>query len=81
MSDAYLKFQLQVAVKCLPKERLKAQTSEFLHEATNMHSIDHPNIVQLYGVVLGSENFMLVCDPFPLKFILLVCCSRVILVA
>lgn len=49
-----------VAVKCLPREKLRAQMSDFLQEATIMHSLDHPHIVQLFGVVLSSDNLMLV---------------------
>lgn len=49
-----------VAVKCLAKERLNSQMTDFLQEATIMHSIDHPHVVQLFGVVLSSDSLMLV---------------------
>jgi len=49
-----------VAVKCLAKDKLKTQMAEFLLEAANMCSVDHPHIVQLYGVVLSSDCLMLV---------------------
>ncbi len=34
--------------------------SDFLKEATIMHSIDHEHIVRLYGVVLNNDALMLV---------------------
>ena len=37
---------------------------EFLLEAANMCSVDHAHIVQLYGVVLGSDCLMLVIIVF-----------------
>lgn len=33
---------------------------EFLKEAAIMHTIDHENIVRLYGVVLETNSLMLV---------------------
>lgn len=62
--------QVIVAVKCLPKDQMRTQTSEFLDEATIMHSVCHPHVVQLYGVVLGSDNFMMVTEYAPLKSLL-----------
>jgi len=56
----FVLYQTQVAVKCLTKDKVQTQTADFLQEATIMHSIDHAHIVQLYGVVLGADNFMLV---------------------
>jgi len=49
-----------VAVKCLANDKLKAEMGKFLLEAANMCSVDHEHIVQLYGVVLGSDSLMLV---------------------
>ncbi|ESN90508.1 hypothetical protein HELRODRAFT_145654, partial [Helobdella robusta] len=43
--------QVQVAIKCLPKDQVKGQTSDFLQEATIMHSICHPHIIKLHGIV------------------------------
>lgn len=47
-------FQLPVAVKSL-RSSLSRQTetlTDFLQEVTTMQSLDHPNIIRLYGVVL-----------------------------
>lgn len=49
-----------MAVKCLSKEKLQAQMSDFLQEAIVMHSLDHPHVVHLFGVVLVSDSIMLV---------------------
>lgn len=43
---------------------------EFLKEAGIMHSIEHENIVRLYGVVLDTENLMLVTELAPLRSLL-----------
>jgi len=51
-------------VKCLSKDKLKSQLSEFLVEASNMCSVDHSHVVQLYGIVLGTDSLMLVCTLF-----------------
>lgn len=52
--------QVPVAVKCLSKDKVKSQLNDFVLEAKNMCSVDHGHIVQLYGVVLGSDTLMLV---------------------
>ena len=52
--------QVQVAIKCLSKEKLNQGVAEFLKEASNMHSLDHDHIVRLYGVVLEADALMLV---------------------
>lgn len=59
-SLAFNIFQLQVAIKCLGHERMTSNSTEFLKEAAVMHSIEHPNIVRLYGVVLHMDSLMLV---------------------
>ncbi|XP_071946039.1 uncharacterized protein [Antedon mediterranea] len=60
--------RIQVAIKCLNKDRLEAGESDFLKEATIMHSLDHENLVKLYGVVLDAENsLMLVTELAPLR--------------
>ena len=51
--------RLQVAAKVLEKERLENQ-ADFLKEVTNMHGVEHRNIVRLYGVVLESESLKMV---------------------
>ena len=52
--------QVQVAVKCLCKEKMQSGTTDFLKEATIMHSLEDEHIVRLYGVVLGNDSLMLV---------------------
>jgi serine/threonine protein kinase len=55
-------FQVQVAIKCLTKEKLHTGTTEFLKEANIMQNIEHENIVRMYGVVLDKDDsLMLVC--------------------
>lgn len=55
------RLQIQVAIKCLSKERMQTQPMEFLKEAAIMHTIDSEHIVRLYGVVLDTNALMLVC--------------------
>lgn len=52
--------QIQVAIKCLSKERMQTQPMEFLKEASIMHNINSEHIVRLYGVVLDTNTLMLV---------------------
>lgn len=54
--------RIQVAIKCLTRERMLSNPMEFLKEAAIMHSIEHENIVRLYGVVLDTESLMLVTE-------------------
>ncbi|CAH1647804.1 unnamed protein product [Spodoptera littoralis] len=56
--------RLQVAIKCLGHERMTSNSTEFLKEAAVMHSIEHPNIVRLYGVVLHLDSLMLASIPY-----------------
>ncbi|CAG4942356.1 unnamed protein product [Colias eurytheme] len=62
--------RIQVAIKCLGNERMTSNSTEFLKEAAVMHSIDHPNIVRLYGVVLHLDSLMLVTELAPLRSLL-----------
>lgn len=64
--------QIQVAIKCLSKERMQNNPMEFLKEAAIMHTIDHEHIVRLYGVVLDTNSLMLVSSLVTTRF-----CSRV----
>ncbi|XP_072931190.1 activated Cdc42 kinase-like isoform X2 [Epargyreus clarus] len=64
------KQRLQVAIKCLGHERMTSNSTEFLKEAAVMHSIEHPNVVRLYGVVLHLDNLMLVTELAPLRSLL-----------
>ncbi|XP_047523800.1 activated Cdc42 kinase-like isoform X3 [Pieris napi] len=62
--------RLQVAIKCLGNERMTSNSTEFLKEAAVMHSIEHPSIVRLYGVVLHMDSLMLVTELAPLRSLL-----------
>lgn len=47
-------FQLNVAVKCLKTDVLSQPDAldDFIREVNAMHSLDHQNLIRLYGVVL-----------------------------
>ena len=60
----------QVAVKCLSKERMQNNTDEFMKEFHIMQSMDHPNIVRLFGAVLESTEIMLITELAPLRSLL-----------
>lgn len=62
--------RIQVAIKCLCRERMISNPMEFLKEAAIMHSIDHENIVRLYGVVLSTDSLMLVTELAHLRSLL-----------
>ncbi|XP_023224493.1 tyrosine-protein kinase PR2-like [Centruroides sculpturatus] len=62
--------RIQVAIKCLSKERIQNSHMEFLKEAAIMHTIDHEHIVRLYGVVLDTKALMLVTELAPLRSLL-----------
>ncbi|XP_071534269.1 activated Cdc42 kinase-like isoform X2 [Panulirus ornatus] len=62
--------RIQVAIKCLSKERMQTQPMEFLKEAAIMHTIDSEHIVRLYGVVLDTNALMLVTELAPLRSLL-----------
>lgn len=62
--------RIQVAIKCLSEERMQKNHMEFLKEAAIMHTIDHENIVRLYGVVLETNSLMLVTELAPLRSLL-----------
>ncbi|XP_026666542.1 activated Cdc42 kinase-like [Ceratina calcarata] len=62
--------RIQVAIKCLSRERMQNNPIEFLKEAVIMHSIDHEHIVRLYGVVLDTNSLMLVTELAPLRSLL-----------
>ncbi|XP_055320605.1 activated Cdc42 kinase-like isoform X4 [Sitodiplosis mosellana] len=62
--------RIQVAIKCLCRERMLSNPMEFLKEAAIMHSIEHENIVRLYGVVLDTDSLMLVTELAHLRSLL-----------
>lgn len=49
---------------------MQSNPMEFLKEAAIMHSIEHENIVRLYGVVLDTDSLMLVTELAPLRSLL-----------
>uniref|UniRef100_A0A0K8S5G3 non-specific protein-tyrosine kinase n=2 Tax=Lygus hesperus TaxID=30085 RepID=A0A0K8S5G3_LYGHE len=62
--------RIQVAIKCLSRERMQNNPIEFLKEAAIMHAIDHEHIVRLYGVVLDTNALMLVTELAALRSLL-----------
>ncbi|CAH0557942.1 unnamed protein product [Brassicogethes aeneus] len=64
--------RIQVAIKCLSRDRMQSNMVEFLKEASIMHNIDHPNIVRFFGVVLPNieGSLMLVTELAPLRSLL-----------
>lgn len=63
--------KVQVAIKCLTKEKLHTGTTEFLKEANIMQNIEHENIVRMYGVVLDKDDsLMLVTELAPMRSLL-----------
>lgn len=62
--------RIQVAIKCLSREKMGNNPIEFLKEAAIMHGIDHEHIVRLYGVVLDTNALMLVTELAPLRSLL-----------
>lgn len=55
-------FQLNVAVKCLKTDVLSQPDAleDFICEVNAMHSLDHQNLIRLYGVVLTHPMKMVV---------------------
>ena len=62
----------QVAVKCLSKERFGQglREDEFMKEFNIMQSMDHVNIVRLFGAVLNASDIMLITELAPLRSLL-----------
>lgn len=53
-------YQLNVAVKCLKTDVLSQPEAldDFIREVNAMHSLDHMNLIRLYGVVLSNPMKM-----------------------
>ncbi|ELT92181.1 hypothetical protein CAPTEDRAFT_228268 [Capitella teleta] len=62
--------RVQVALKCVDKEKLEVGMAEFLKEATALHALEHDHIVLLYGIVLGNSQLTLVTELAPLRSLL-----------
>ncbi|XP_022699607.1 tyrosine-protein kinase PR2-like [Varroa jacobsoni] len=62
--------RVHVAVKCLAHERLHSNAQDFLKEAAILHSISHPNIVKLHGVVHSGRDLLLVTELAPFRSLL-----------
>jgi activated CDC42 kinase 1 len=60
----------QVAIKSLSKERMHNSTVKFMKEYEIMQTIDHQNIVRLFGVVLDSSQIMIITELAPLRSLL-----------
>ena len=52
-----------MAVKVLKNESLSMPGAfeDFVKEVNSMHSLDHPNLIRLYGAVLSSPLMMVSC--------------------
>lgn len=61
-SRIHVSFQLNVAVKCLKTDVLSQPDAleDFICEVNAMHSLDHQNLIRLYGVVLTHPMKMVV---------------------
>lgn len=57
---SHLSLQLTVAVKCLKTDMLSQPEAldDFICEVNAMHSLDHQNLIRLYGVVLTQPMKM-----------------------
>lgn len=55
---------MQVALKCLSKERMENGTQEFLKEAAIMQTIDHDNICAMFGVVIDKDDTLILVSRF-----------------
>nr|XP_022342289.1 tyrosine-protein kinase PR2-like isoform X6 [Crassostrea virginica] len=63
--------KVQVALKCLSKERMENGTQEFLKEAAIMQTIDHDNICAMFGVVIDKDDtLILVTELAPMRSLL-----------
>lgn len=62
LTKFFVFFQLNVAVKCLKTDVLSQPDAleDFICEVNAMHSLDHQNLIRLYGVVLTHPMKMVV---------------------
>lgn len=60
----HFSLQLTVAVKCLKTDMLSQPEAldDFICEVNAMHSLDHQNLIRLYGVVLTQPMKMVWTD-------------------
>ena len=72
LNDSFLSGRRhQVAVKCLSKERMQNNTLAFMKEYEIMQSIEHANIVRLFGVVVSeTSQILLITELAPLRSLL-----------
>lgn len=61
------RMQVQVAVKCIPKDKLQKPVSDFLQEVSTLFGISHPHLVPIFGVILDIDNILLVMEHAPLQ--------------
>ncbi|CAL1536448.1 unnamed protein product [Lymnaea stagnalis] len=63
--------KLQVAVKKLSRDRVNTARENLLKEAAVMQEVDHDHIVRMFGLVLDTEdNLMMVTELAPLRSLL-----------
>ncbi len=59
----------EVAVKSLTRGTSGHERVKLLREAATMGQFCHPNVLQLYGVVVGSEEVSKECRPQSYSYI------------
>ncbi|KAL8622721.1 hypothetical protein ACOMHN_009355 [Nucella lapillus] len=63
--------KVQVAVKCLAREKVCLRPEDVVREAAVFQTVDHENIVRLYGVVTDADgSIMLVTELAPMRSLL-----------
>ena len=51
-----------VAIKKVPKEKVKYMLDQFINEVKIQLFLDHPNIVKLYGFFDDPSNFYIIME-------------------
>ncbi|XP_012945846.1 mucin-5AC, partial [Aplysia californica] len=63
--------KVQVAVKRVSRERVNTDSQSLLKEAAIMQELDHEHVVRMYGVVMDTEeNIMMVTELAPMRSLL-----------
>ncbi|XP_076452018.1 uncharacterized protein LOC143287697 isoform X2 [Babylonia areolata] len=62
--------KVQVAVKCVDKDKMQQKPEEVVRSAALLLAIDHENIVRLYGVTTTDGRLMLVMELAPMRSLL-----------
>lgn len=53
---------VQVAVKCLHESKQTEAFADLVNEISCMCGLDHKNLIKLYGIVLNTNNVMMVTE-------------------